>query len=574
MRRFSLVVLAGTLAACGGSTGGVHPAGTPVARSAAPAARDSVLAQQGDSLRRQQSRAIAGVAARSTFTAKDSVADAAALDSLNRLSPTDTMPELNLVENPVWDINVADYASHPRVQYFVDYFTGRGRERFQIWLERMAQFEPFVRQRLIEHSLPGDLVYLALIESGFSPDAVSKAKAVGMWQFMVATGRGYGLHVDSWVDERRDPIHATDAAARHLADLTAKFGSPYLAAAAYNAGAGRVGRSLDKISGSFSEADSFDVSSDDAFFSLADTRLLKDETKDYVPKLIAAALIAKEPAKYGFDPVVGVVPFSLDSVMVDGGTGLDLIARLADTSLDALHDLNPNLLRMVTPPDRQYAVRVPTGTAEQVAEGYAGMAPDARHAIALHTVKGGETVTALAKKYAVTAEAIRSVNRGVTGTRLTAGKTILVPLTGGIPIATLREPAVLYGVSATHIVKRGETVGGIAKRYHLSLTSVRLANRLTTKSVLRIGQRLTLPGSSPTITRAATVATKSRTSSTRPAATKVVARQKQVHVVRRGETISAIAAHFGVSEAKLMSANGITRASRLQAGQRLKIPTG
>ncbi len=177
-----------------------------------------------------------------------------------------------------------------------------------------------------------------------------------MWQFMAATGRGYGLHVDSWVDERRDPIHATDAAARHLADLTAKFGSPYLAAAAYNAGAGRVQRwpRQDRTPDRFAEADSFDISSDDAFFSLADTRLLKAETKDYVPKLIAAALIAKEPAKYGFDPAEGVEPFPLDSVMVDGGTGLDLIARLADTTLDAMHDLNPNLLRMVTPPDRDY----------------------------------------------------------------------------------------------------------------------------------------------------------------------------------------------------------------------------
>ena len=578
MRRSLPPLMLCLMAACGGSTARVQPAPAPVvAVVASRPQQDSILVRQADSLRRNPPRAIAGVPLRFLFTAKDSAADAAVLDSLARLAPTDALPELNLAESPVWDLNVADYATHPRVQYFLDFFSGKGHDRFQVWLGRMAQFEPFVRQRLIEHSLPGDLVYLALIESGFSTGAVSRARAVGMWQFMAATGRGYGLTIDRWVDERRDPIHATDAAVRHLADLTTRFGSPYLAAAAYNAGAGRVGRSLDKMSNTYlRETDSLDLSSDEAFFSLADTRLLKAETKDYVPKLIAAALIAKEPAKYGFEPIGAVALFSLDSVMVDGGTGLDLIARLADTSLDALRELNPNLLRTVTPPDRSYPVRVPTGSADRVAQRYAEMEPEARRAIALHTVKAGETLASVAKRYAVAPEQIRAANKNVTGSRLPAGKSIVVPLTSGIPANALREPssALLGGSSVLHVVRSGETVSGIAKRYRVSVASIRLANKLTTSSVLRVGQRLAIRGGSTraAVTRVSTTASQAKPrTSTATTASKATA---LTHVVQRGETISVIAARFGVPQASLISVNGLGRSAKIMAGQKLKIPPG
>ena len=550
--------------ACGGSSVHVQTATTPVDLGGAGQVTDSVPTGQADSLRRVPPRSRAGVLARGTAIAKDSAADAAVLDSLDQLAPADALPDLNLAESPAWDLNVADYATQPRVQYFIDFFTGKGHDRFQIWLGRMAQFEPFIRQRLAEHSLPGDLVYLALIESGFSTSAVSRSRAVGMWQFMAATGVGYGLHVDSWVDERRDPIHATDAAARHLADLTAQFGSPYLAAAAYNAGAGRVERGLGKIGSGKSRADSLDLSSDEAFFSLAGTRLLKVETRDYVPKLIAAALIAKEPAKYNFDPIDSVEPFSLDSVMVDGGTGLDLIARLADTTLDAMHELNPNLLRMVTPPDREYPVRVPTGTAESVASRYAELAPDARRAIAYHKVKKGETLAGVAKQFGASADLIRAANRSITGGRLLAGSSIVVPLTTGIPASALREQSTLV-----HIVRSGETVSGIARRYRVSITSVRLANNLNSKSLIRVGQRLLIRDAAP-ITPAPRAVSKAPTRSTTVASRAT----GQTYVVQRGDTISEIAARFGVRQASLLNANGLDRSGRIRAGQKLKIPPG
>ena len=236
--------------------------------------------------------------------ARDSAADALRSIRWTGAHPAASLPEVPIESKATWDLNVASFADQPRVKYYLDYFTGRAHDRFQVWLQRMGRYESYARAQFAARKLPGDFVYLALIESGFSPEAVSRARAVGMWQFMLGTGKVYGLRVDTWLDERRDPIKSTDAAAHYLDDLSQRFGSHYLAAAAYNAGAGRVGRGLGQHvghGGSSDDDDTVDVTSDDAFFSLADTRTIRDETKNYVPQLIAAAIIAKEPAKYGFD---------------------------------------------------------------------------------------------------------------------------------------------------------------------------------------------------------------------------------------------------------------------------------
>ncbi|HEX5631582.1 MAG TPA: lytic transglycosylase domain-containing protein, partial [Gemmatimonadales bacterium] len=285
--------------------------------------------------------------------AADSVADERVLEALADAHPADTAGD---VEVPVrWDIDVATWGDHERVRWYLDFFQGPGRERMQIWLDRMPRYEPLIRERLQAAKMPEDLVYLALIESGFSNTATSRARAVGMWQFMRPTGRHYGLRVDRWVDERRDPIAATDAAVRFLSDLYDRFGSYYLSAAAYNAGGGRINRSLRKMgitpvasASSVGAADPDAILVDGAadeeaeeeeeesvgfsdadFFRLYDSRYIHRETKDYVPKLIAAALIAKEPRRYGFRPPLPVDPFPLDSFIVDGATGLDVVARLA-----------------------------------------------------------------------------------------------------------------------------------------------------------------------------------------------------------------------------------------------------
>ena len=181
------------------------------------------------------------------LTHESSAADAEVLNDLADAAPSDAVVPAFDASGVRWDIDVLTYANHPRVRYYLAYFQGPARSRMQVFLSRGARYEPLIRARFQDEGLPGDLGYLALIESGYSNEAVSRAYAVGMWQFMRGTGAGYGLRVDSWVDERRDPVKATDAAARHLRDLRQRFGSLYLAAAAYNAGAGKVSRSLGKL---------------------------------------------------------------------------------------------------------------------------------------------------------------------------------------------------------------------------------------------------------------------------------------------------------------------------------------
>ena len=197
-------------------------------------------------------------------------------------------------EEPSWDIDVHSYETRARVQYFIERLTGPVREEFLHWLARSGLYEPMIRAKLRAAGLPEDMTYLALIESGYDPHAYSRAAAVGMWQLMTSTARGTGLRVDWWVDERRDPVRSTDAAVKFLGWLNEQFGSLYLAAAAYNGGPGRIERGLERY------ADSMDgASGDEAFFVLAGKDYLRSETKDYVPKLIATALVAKDPARYG-----------------------------------------------------------------------------------------------------------------------------------------------------------------------------------------------------------------------------------------------------------------------------------
>lgn len=483
--------------------------------------------------------------------AADSVADAVVLDSLQELVPAGTLPELTLEElnEPSWDINVQRFADHPRVQYYLDFFTNRGRDRFQVWLDRMPRFEGYARERLQAQGLPGDLVYLALIESGFSPIAVSRARAVGMWQFMTATGRGYGLRVDSWVDERRDPLKATDAAARHLKDLTTRFGSHFLAAAAYNGGAGRVGRGLLQIAALQGAGDEIvDPASDEMFFELADTRLIYQETKDYVPKLIAAAMIAKAPERYGFTAPASIDPFPRDSVIVDGNTGLDLVAKLAEVDVDVLRELNPHLLRGITPPGQRYAVRLPDGRGVAVATAYAAVPVSERVTMRTHVVKRGETVSGIAQRYGVSMATLRSANRSARGRTLPAGVTLYIPIhDGGGSEASFAEPEPAARAPLTHIVRRGETLSGIASRYGVTQASIRTANDLGADGAIRAGQRLSVAAGAP-------------------------ARSIRTYVVRSGDTVGEIAERHGIGQRALIRENDLGASAKIRVGQRLRIP--
>lgn len=485
--------------------------------------------------------------------AADSAADEAVLDALADASPdADSGADLDVEGSSggtkaldgatvSWDIDVDSYTSHDRVQYYLDFFQGRGRERMGIWLNRMPRYESMIRQRLQEQGLPEDLVYLALIESGFSNSATSRARAVGMWQFMKGTAKGYGLRVDSWVDERRDPYKATIAAARHLKDLNERFGSPYLAAAAYNAGAGRVSRGLGRLP---DEDESDSTSADAMFFRLYDTKFLRRETKDYVPKLIAAALIAKEPARYGFTVAPGE-PIAYDSIVVPTMTGLDVIARLADTTVAAIRELNPQFLRLATPPGVPSVVRLPAGRGPRTVTAYAELPANRRVTFVEHTVARGETFSGIAKRYHVSLTLLTQANPKLRARSLRPGQRVIVPTGGAISGSVARhmaepvEPA-SGSRSGYHRVRRGETLSGIAGEYGVSVRQLRTWNRLRSDQV-RAGQRLRV------------------TSSVR------------VHRVRRGETLTGLAKRYGVSIQALKDANGLS-GDALRAGATIRIP--
>jgi peptidoglycan lytic transglycosylase D len=403
-----------------------------------------------------------------------------------------------------FDIDVTTFATNRRVLEYLEFFQVDARDRFEIWLSRLGRYEGLIRERLRAKGLPEDFVYLTLIESGLSNTAISRARAVGMWQFMAGTARLYGLTVDPWVDERRDPYKATDAAVNYLSDLVQRLGSVYLAAAAYNAGVGKIERGVARLPGEQ------DTLTDNTFFQLADRRYLRRETRDYVPKLIAASLIAKQPDRYGFTDIQRLPPLVYDEITIPDATGLDVLARLADTSVSALLELNPQFVRGITPPARQVTVRVPRGRGAQVASRFDSLPASERVTFLDHYVASGQTLSEIARRYRVSVAMIQSANPQLRPHALRVGQRIIIPVSGRIvppgawsvpPAPRARRASRGGGASAvaggggaaTHRVRAGETATQIARQYGVSLSDLLSVNGLTAATVIRAGDRLRIP---------------------------------------------------------------------------------
>ncbi|HEX6600116.1 MAG TPA: transglycosylase SLT domain-containing protein [Gemmatimonadaceae bacterium] len=404
------------------------------------------------------------------------------------------------VDGPSWDMDVESYATEDRVAHYVQMFSGPARERIAARLDVGSRYEPMIRARMKAGGLPEDMYYLALIESGFNPNAYSKAAAVGMWQFMTSTARDMGMRVDWWVDERRDPVKSTGAAVRFIKGMKDEFGSLYLAAAAYNGGPGRVARGLARY------ADEVENSQgEDAFFVLADKDYLRNETREYVPQLIAAALIAKEPEKYGMT-LHPQPPFTYDSVMVPAATPLAAIAKATGSSVAAIRELNPQILRGMTPPRVSYMMRIPVGTAEGFASRLDSLPDEDRVALKHVESRKGDTVDRLAERNHISSRTLNAFNPNLRrlrpSGRLVPGQDILIP-SRAVALAALDvpDPAIekyasgIRGVK-THIVKSGETVGGIALKYGTTTDRIMKLNGMK-KSVIFPGQSLIVAGSGP-----------------------------------------------------------------------------
>jgi membrane-bound lytic murein transglycosylase D len=347
------------------------------------------------------------------------------------------------------------------------------------WMERARPYEPFVRGVLAEHGLPGDLIHLAMIESGFQPTVRSRAGAVGIWQFMPATARSVGLRVDSLVDERMDPVRSTRAAARHLGDLHRRFGGDWeLAAAAYNAGAGRIGRGLER----FGVRD---------FWELARIGDLAQETRHYVPRLYAMTIIGREPERFGYTvPAEPPRPFGFDSLRVELATPLALLASLGGVSAEELGTLNPHLIRRLAP--RDYLVWVPEGAAGAMADALRGSEYRRRGGYALYTVRPGDSPAAIALAGGMTPEELRELNDAGVLDRMRAGTRVRVYADASRLLARRAAPAAA-SAARTHTVASGESLWVIARRYGVSVSALQRANGLAERAVLRPGQRLTIP---------------------------------------------------------------------------------
>jgi membrane-bound lytic murein transglycosylase D len=386
---------------------------------------------------------------------------------------------------------------HPMVEQWMKFFTGSGREYFNRWLARSTRYVPVFREILKQHNLPQDTVYLSMIESGFHVRAFSRAKAAGPWQFMSYTGKRFGLKIDPWVDERRDWVKATHAAADYLKELYGQFGNWYLAWAGYNAGGGKMSRAVAKYN-----------SKD--FFELVKGRYLHPETKNYVPKLIAAAIIAKSPRRYGFTEVEWQKPFDYDTVEVEGGTDLRYAAKALDIETDTLFEMNSALKYGITPPGQKWLVRVPRTDKATFLAKLNELLPKTKPSFRVHVARRGEALTGIAAAYGSSVEAIREQNRLSADVRLMRGQELLIPIIAGMtPKAAPKAESVVSAARVAQVpapvterqaskdgrytVQPGDSLWSISQSFGCTVADLKKANGISNHRGLQAGQNIKIP---------------------------------------------------------------------------------
>jgi len=460
-----------------------------------------------------------------------------------------------------------------QVEFYLDFFQHKNHATFARWLARSTAYLPLVKEHLQEAGLPLDLAYLAMIESGFSQTARSRARAVGMWQFISGTARNYGLKVNSFIDERRDPVKSTRAAVEYLSELYDEFGSWYLAVAGYNAGEGKIRRAIRKHGST-------------NFWELAQGRHLRLETKRYVPKLIAAIIIAKNPEKYGFDAVEYQPPLAYETVDAPRWTAFKAVSVACDIDVKELQEFNRELLKPFTPPDSPtYPLRVPVGKKTLVEKNLPRVHAIVSTSYKTHVVKDGESLSRVCQKYGLTKTIILKTNNLPSAT-LQAGQRLRIPYRT-TTYELLPEGAVAPNFLAVngsgdnfilHKVKPGETVSELALRYNVPTHLIAGWNDLKDISRIKAGQQLALYIQSDDVSPATSVSVdKNRTNKDRKASESALKGKSQKsgqslaagpHVdepgremmhyrVRRGDSLWTIARKFDSSVEEIQSWNNL-----------------
>jgi membrane-bound lytic murein transglycosylase D len=409
------------------------------------------------------------------------VADLFTLEELR--GKTDSAVELALpdVDMPASDIPLT---LNNKVEYFLSYFQTRAKSAFSRWLSRSSRYLPMMKEVFKREGMPEDLVYVAMIESGFQMHARSFANAVGPWQFISGTGRHYSLRIDQWIDERKEPLKATVAAALYLKELSGIFnGDWYLAAAGYNAGENKILRAINMYNTS-------------DFWELSRGSYLKRETKEYVPKLLAAAIIAKDPAHYGFSDVAYLPPIEFDTVKIPSRTDLELVAKLADTSYENIRELNPDLRHWCTPPNYpDFQLKIPKGTKEHFEAEYAKIPEDKRFTEKVlyshYHARKKDTLKGVARRYGIKPAVLAELN-GLDKKSRIAGKTLVVPVKQTVDFGHEGRIAgrTTGNFAKYYTVKKGDTLESLAKRFKTSTKLLTAWNKLKGKIALKPGRRI------------------------------------------------------------------------------------
>jgi membrane-bound lytic murein transglycosylase D len=435
-----------------------------------------------------------------------------------------------------------------QVVRLINYFTSRrGSKTFKRTLERSGAYAKMIDRILEEEGVPKELFHLAQAESGFRPKARSYARATGMWQFMLFRGRQYGLRRDRYMDERNDPEKATRAAARHLKDLYIEFGDWYLAMAAYNGGPSRVRRGI-KASGSRD------------YWELSRRRFLRRETRNYIPIILAMTYVAKNDWLYDSTEFDWAPELRYDTVETTSAIHFDVIADITGTNSEMIKQLNPALLRSATPPVN-YALRLPEGTGELFEQEIALIPVGKRLAWSRYEVKAGDTLATIAKRFKIRETQVAELNSLAEG-ELPAGLRLTIP---GAPKRVKSyysggAGGFLEGGTGRYRIARGDTLGGVARRFRVTVSQLRQWNSLPNTRI-RAGRYLIVNPNS-----------KSTAASRRPSGSKIGGAGK--YQIRRGDNLSVIAARFGTSVSQLKAWNGLT-SNRLQIGRYLVVqPAG